>query len=93
MIYVIPELRLNDFKECYVAKPKDIFSRIGKRQSPTSFESSDETVLMNMNKIDSLAYMDDYDAYMQSQIDTSAQQGGTDTSSPGDEQSQTDDQS
>ena len=62
MFYVPEKLRLNSFKQCHVARARDLFQRYGRFDSvPTS--SDGQVIPMNMNKLDSLEYLDKYDAY------------------------------
>lgn len=62
MFYVPEKMRLNCFKQCHVARARDLFQRFGKLDSvPTS--SDGQVIPMNMNKIDSLEYLYKYDAY------------------------------
>ena len=80
MIEVIPELRLNEFKEVCCAKPRDLFARFGKRESAVTFDSNlDEPVPIGMSKIESIEYLESYDAIMQQ----SSRQTGTSDESKG----------
>lgn len=84
MIHVIDELHLNDFKEVHCVRPRDLFSRFGKRESPISFDSNlDSPVPMNMNKIESIEYLERYDDMMSE----SSRQAGTDAESNGNNES------
>lgn len=65
MIHVVKEKRLNDFKQVHCVQVKDLFSRLGSRVPNTEFTSSDEPIPMNMSKIDSIEYLESYDARMQ----------------------------
>lgn len=67
MIHVIDELKLNDFKACHCVRPKDLFARYGKRLVDASYDSSEEIVPMNLNKLDSIEYLEQYDRMMQNQ--------------------------
>lgn len=66
MIHVVEEKKLNDFKETRCVRPRDLFARYGKRESPISFDSSEEVVPIGMNKIESIEYLERYDRMMQS---------------------------
>lgn len=62
MFYVPEKLRLNSFKQCHVARPRDLFQRFGKLDSvPTS--SDGQVIPMNMNKLDSLEFLEKYDEF------------------------------
>lgn len=68
MIHVIEKLKLNKFRVVHCITPKDLYSRLGHKIQPnTNFDSSDEVVPMNMNKLDSIEYLQKYDEYMQSE--------------------------
>lgn len=66
MIHVVEEKKLNDFKEVRCVRPRDLFARFGKRESPISFDSSEDVVPIGMNKIESIEYLERYDRMMQS---------------------------
>ena len=86
MIHVIEELHLNDFKEVHCVRPRDLFTRYGKRLPNVEFDSSEEVVPMNMSKLESIEYLQQYDRMMQD----STRQGGMDNESPGSHDSSND---
>lgn len=66
MIHVIEKLKLNKFRVVHCITPKDLYSRLGHKIQPnTEFDSSDEVVPMNMNKLDSIEFLQSFDEHMQ----------------------------
>lgn len=87
MIHVIEKLKLNKFREVHCICPKDLYSRLGHKIQPNvQFESSDEVVPMNMNKLDSIEYLQRYDEQMQSEYNQ-RESAGTDATSKGNDNS------
>lgn len=82
MIHVIDKLHLNDFVEVHIPRPKDLYARFGKRVSNTNFDSSDDIVPQYMSKMDSLEELAAYDAMMQSEKQSAAQQETVSVSEP-----------
>lgn len=80
MIHVIDELKLNDFKEVHCIRPRDLYSRFGHREPNVNFDSNlEEPVPMNMRKLDSIEYLERYDAIMSE----SSRHAGTEAESNG----------
>lgn len=82
MFVVVKKKQLNCFKEVYTARPRDLYMRFGKRESNMNFDSSDEPVRMNMNTLDSLEYIQEYDRQMALQ-ESNRESGGTEAESNG----------
>ena len=66
MIHVIDELKLNDFKEVHCIKPRDLYTRYGRREVIPTESNLEEPIPMNMRKLDSIEYLERYDEMMQS---------------------------
>lgn len=62
MFFVPDKSKLNGFKSVHVARGCDLFARFGKLESVPS-TSDGQVIPMNMNKLDSLEYLDKYDAH------------------------------
>lgn len=62
MFFVPDKSKLNNFKLVHVSRGCDLFSRFGKLESVPS-SSDGQVIPMNMNKLDSLEFLDKYDAY------------------------------
>lgn len=62
MIHVSEKKALNDFKEVRCARPRDLFARYGKRESIGFDSNLEEQVPMNLSKLDSIEYLENYDA-------------------------------
>ena len=65
-MFIVEKLKLNKFRECSIPKPCDYFKRLGSRSLPVSQYSGDE-MIKEGNKIDNLAYMDEFDKQRQSE--------------------------
>lgn len=52
--------QMREFKRVHIAKPADLFARVGMRENVPS-PSSEDTIPMNLSKNDMLAYISDYD--------------------------------
>lgn len=90
MLYVVKKKRLNEFKEVRTARPRDLYKRYGKREVNNNFESSDEPVKMNMNTLDSLEYISQYDKMM-AQQELNRGSGGTEAESHGNDDNKSED--
>lgn len=91
MFYVVKKKRLNEFKEVRTARPRDLYKRYGKREVNTDFESSDEPVRMNMNTLDSLEYISQYDKMM-AQHELNRDSGGAEAEPNGNDEKKSDDE-
>lgn len=56
--------RKNVFKQVHLQRGRDLFARVGKRIIPPDITSDGEIVPMNMDKIDSIEFLDRYDAIL-----------------------------
>lgn len=82
MIHVSKSKELNNFKEVRCARPRDLFARYGKRETIGFDSNLEEQVPMNLNKLDSIEYLENYDAMQASrQAGTEAESLGKDTGS------------
>jgi len=63
-MYIIEEMRLNKFVPVDIPSPRSYFQRLGAGTLPASQYSGDESIPSG-NKVDNLAYMDQYDKMKQ----------------------------
>lgn len=80
MIHVSEKKALNDFKEVRCVRPRDLFARYGKRETIGFDSNLEEQVPMNMNKLDSIEYLERYDEEMSRKAGAEAKPNGNDSS-------------
>lgn len=61
---------MHEFKRVHIAKPADLFSRVGRRDVVPS-PSSEDVIPMNMSKNDQMAYLQAFDLHIQREHDRS----------------------
>lgn len=61
-MYTPKQNRKNVFKQVHLQRGRDLFSRVGKRIAPEAITSNGEIIPMNMDKIDAVEFLDQYDA-------------------------------
>lgn len=82
MIHVSEKKALNDFKEVRCARPRDLYARYGKRETIGFDSNLEEQVPMNLSKLDSIEYLENYDSMCASRVaGTEAESLGKDSSS------------
>lgn len=55
---------MHEFKRVHIAKPADLFARVGMREIVPS-PSSEDVIPMNMSKNDMLAFLNDFDTQLE----------------------------
>lgn len=92
MFVVDKKRKINAYKRCHIPSGQDLFSRFGQRL-PQSFEGEDsgEVIPMNMSKLDSIEYLQRYDAYMNRRDQYEAAQSEAETQGNNQSQSSAED--
>ena len=68
------DMKINRFQQVAIPKPSEYMRRFGALRAPANQYTGDELVPPSGNKVDMLAYADQYDAMMQREEDRKAQQ-------------------
>lgn len=64
-MYIPDKLKCNRFVAVNIPDNKSYFARFGNKVVPDNFYSGDDPAPSGQRKMDTLAYMDDYDRMMQ----------------------------
>lgn len=68
------DMKINRFQQVAIPRPVEYMRRFGALRAPANQFTGDDMPLMPQNKVDMLAYAEQYDAMMQREEDSKAKQ-------------------